>query len=160
MNPSSDSSVIIVGAGPGGLATALLLAKAGLEVTIYEKQAKVGGRTSHIEQDGYTFDLGPTFFHYTEVIEEIFQAIGRDAHEELDLHRLDTNYRLIFGQGGQIDCSSDLPEMKERIRELSGDGDAEAFDRYVLDNRRKLEFAKGAPKDPGTVLVISSPSVH
>ena len=148
MNPSSDSSVIIVGAGPGGLATALLLAKAGLEVTIYEKQAKVGGRTSHIEQDGYTFDLGPTFFHYTEVIEEIFQAIGRDAHEELDLHRLDTNYRLIFGQGGQIDCSSDLPEMKERIRELSGDGDAEAFDRYVLDNRRKLEFAKGALQGP------------
>jgi len=50
--------VIIIGAGPGGLASAMLLAKAGPEVTVLEKQPRVGGRTSLIEADGYKFDLG------------------------------------------------------------------------------------------------------
>ena len=72
-----ESDVIIVGAGPGGLACSLLLAKAGLKVKIIEKTGGVGGRTKVIEKDGYKYDNGPTFFHYTEIIEEIFQAIAK-----------------------------------------------------------------------------------
>ena len=68
--------VVIVGAGPGGLATSLLLAQSGIDVTIIEKEEMVGGRTHVWEKDGYRFDNGPTFFHFPEVIEEIFQAIG------------------------------------------------------------------------------------
>ena len=93
---SNQQQAIIVGAGPGGLAASLLLAKAGVAVTVFEKDVRVGGRTKTIERDGFTVDLGPTFFHYTEVIEEIFQAIGRDAHADLNLQRLDVNYRLVF----------------------------------------------------------------
>ena len=100
-NPNSQH-IVIVGAGPGGLAASLLLAKAGVNVTVVERSKKVGGRTKVIERDGFKFDLGPTFFHYTEVIEEIFQAIGKDAHKELKLNQLDLNYRLIFGQGGEL----------------------------------------------------------
>lgn len=140
--------MIIVGAGPGGLAAALLLAKAGLKVTIYEKHDEVGGRTKIIDRDGFKFDLGPTFFHYTEVIEEIFEAIGRDAHEELGLQRLDMNYRLVFGQGGQLDCTSDLEMMKDRIEELSGPRDAIAFLQYVKENRRKLKRSKACLQEP------------
>ena len=66
--------VLIVGAGPGGLATAMLLAREGLEVTVVEKQPRVGGRTSVIEGDGYRFDLGPTFFLYPQILDEIFAA--------------------------------------------------------------------------------------
>ena len=73
---NSDPDVTIVGAGPGGLSSALLLAYSGLNVVIVEKSSEVGGRTKIIEQDGFKFDRGPTFFHYPEVIEEIFQAIG------------------------------------------------------------------------------------
>ena len=58
--------VVIIGAGPGGLSSAMLLAKAGLEVTILERQDRVGGRTSAIESDGFRFDTGPTFFLYPE----------------------------------------------------------------------------------------------
>ena len=76
MPTPSNQHIVIVGAGPGGLAASLLLAKAGVNVTVVERSSKVGGRTKIIEQDGFKFDLGPTFFHYTEVIEEIFQAIG------------------------------------------------------------------------------------
>ncbi len=59
--------VLIVGAGPGGLAVAMLLAHAGMEVIIIERQPRAGGRTSFIEGEGYRFDLGPTFFLYPQV---------------------------------------------------------------------------------------------
>ena len=115
MTGSAQPSVAIIGAGPGGLASALLLAKSGVNVTVFERSKAVGGRNKVFERDGFKFDLGPTFFHYPEVIEDIFKAIGMNAHEELNLHRLDMNYRLIFGQGGVLDCTSDLDEFSVLI---------------------------------------------
>ena len=148
MSGSASPKVAIIGAGPGGLASALLLAKSGVDVTVFERSSSVGGRNKVFDKDGFKFDLGPTFFHYPEVIEDIFKAIGMDAHEELKLHRLDMNYRLIFGQGGQLDCTSDLDEMTERIRGLSGDSNANAFRRYVVDNRVKLNKSKACLQEP------------
>ena len=98
--------------------------------------------------DGFKFDRGPTFFHYPEVIEEIFQAIGRDAHKELGLMPLDPSYRLTFGAGGSIDATSNLQEMTERIRELSGDKNAEGFEKYVLENRKKLDYSRVCLQTP------------
>jgi phytoene desaturase len=130
--------VIIIGAGPGGLATAMLLAKAGLEVTVIESQACVGGRTSAIEAEGYRFDLGPTFFLYPQILEEIFTAVGRDLHREVPMKRLDPQYRLIFGAGGELLCSSDIERMVAEIAKLAP-ADAPQFRRFIAYNRVKLE---------------------
>ncbi len=134
--------VLIVGAGPGGLATALLLAKAGLEVTLVEKQPRVGGRTSVIEGEGYRFDLGPTFFLYPQILEEIFAAVGRDLHREVPMKRLDPQYRLVFGAGGELRCTSDVERMVAEIAKLAP-ADAPRFRQFMDDNRVKL--AKFAP---------------
>ena len=69
-----NPDVLIVGAGPGGLTSAMMLAKAGVSVTIIEKSDGVGGRTRVFEKDGYKFDNGPTFFHYPEISEEVFNS--------------------------------------------------------------------------------------
>jgi phytoene desaturase len=130
--------VVIVGAGPGGLATAMLLAKAGLEVTVVEKQPRVGGRTSAIEGDGYRFDLGPTFFLYPQILEEIFRAVGRDLHREVPMKKLDPQYRLVFGAGGELLCTSDLERMVAEIAKLAP-ADAPQFRRFMSYNRAKLE---------------------
>ncbi len=148
MDADDSQDVLIVGAGPGGLASALLLAHSGVKVTMLEKSSSVGGRTKIVEMDGFKFDRGPTFFHYPEVIEEIFQAIGRDAHKELGLIPLDPSYRLTFGAGGSIDATSNLEEMTERIRELSGDKNAKGFEKYVLENRKKLDFSRVCLQTP------------
>lgn len=139
--------VIIIGAGPGGLATAMLLAGAGFDVTLVERASKVGGRTSSIDGEGFHLDAGPTFFLYPEVLEEIFAAVGRNLHEEVKLIRLDPQYRIIFGQGGQLDATPDIEGMERQIATISPQ-DAPAFRRFMLDNRRKLECFKPCLQSP------------
>ena len=80
--------VIVIGAGPGGLASAILLARAGAKVKVIERLPTLGGRTSSIEADGFKFDLGPTFFLYPRVLDEIFRAAGTTLHDEVELVRL------------------------------------------------------------------------
>ena len=143
--------VVIVGAGPGGLAAALLLARAGLRVTVLERRRQIGGRTSAIEADGFRFDTGPTFFLYPLALRRIFAAIGRDLDDEVPMVRLDPQYRLIFGTGGELLATPNLHRMEEQIGRLSTD-DARAFRRFLIDNRDKLDrfrFALGTRSPAG-----------
>lgn len=134
---SDARRVIIVGAGPGGLATAMLLAKAGVQVTVVEKHGRVGGRTATMEQDGYKFDIGPTFFLYPRVLKEIFAECGYDLDREVPMKRLDPQYRLVFGEGGQIDATADVARMEQEIAAISPD-DAKEFRNFLNRNRKKL----------------------
>jgi len=129
--------VLIVGAGPGGLASAILLASKGVKVRIIERLPIIGGRTSSIEAEGYKFDLGPTFFLYPRVLEEIFRVAGAELREEVDLVRLDPQYRIQFGAGGEMDCTPDVARMKAQIAALSPK-DASGFQKFLTENRTKL----------------------
>ncbi len=130
--------VVIVGAGPGGLAAAILLARSGVQVTIVEKRSSVGGRTSTIERQGFKFDTGPTFFLYPRVLREIFATAGRDLDAEVPMVRLDPQYRLVFGAGGELLATPNLDRMQTAIAALCP-RDAAGFMRFFTDNRNKLE---------------------
>ncbi|MGE0226320.1 MAG: phytoene desaturase family protein [Acetobacteraceae bacterium] len=196
--------VAIIGAGPGGLASAMLLAHAGAEVTVYERLGCVGGRSGSIvaplghgdtthgrgdgalseredfapmvrgdftpaacgnasplqrdmvippdhggctrpergmftppEQQAFRFDIGPTFFLYPRVLQEIFAAVGRNLADEVELIRLDPQYRLVFEQGGVIDATSDPVRLAEEVARISP-ADARNVARFMADNRAKL----------------------
>jgi phytoene desaturase len=137
-----SEKVIVVGAGPGGLSAAILLAAAGLEVKIIERLQSVGGRTSTIQAEGFKFDLGPTFFLYPTALEEIFQAADADLWQEVELVRLDPQYRILFGKGGQLDCTANVARMEEAIAKLAPT-DAPAFRRFIAENR--VKFAQMKP---------------
>jgi phytoene desaturase len=139
--------VIIIGAGPGGLASAILLAAAGVRVKILERLPMVGGRTSSIEADGFKFDLGPTFFLYPRVLEEVFAAAGTSLRDEVELVRLDPQYRIQFGAGGKLDCSPDVAAMERQIAALSP-ADAPGFRRFLAENRTKLELMQPCLESP------------
>ncbi|WP_396272555.1 phytoene desaturase family protein [Granulicella arctica] len=130
--------VVIVGAGPGGLAAAMLLAKSGVKVTIVEKRDQVGGRTSTWEQNGFKFDIGPTFFLYPRVLKEIFASAGYDLDQEVPMKRLDPQYRLVFGAGGELLATPDVEKMVKAIGAISPD-DAVRFRTFLTVNRTKLE---------------------
>ena len=140
---TSSPRIGIVGAGPGGLATAMLLAHAGADVTIHEAQPIVGGRTRRITMGDFAFDTGPTFFMMPWVLEEIFSAVGRRLADHADLHRLDPMYRLLIGRPGAdpltIDATQDVDRMAATLDAIEP-GDGAAFRRFMRDNRRKLEL--------------------
>lgn len=154
-----NRKVCIIGAGPGGLANAMLMAKSGADVTVFERGSTVGGRCSAIEIDGFRFDTGPTFFLYPRVLQEIFQTVGRDLWGEVPMTRLDPQYRLAFGAGGQIDANADPERMRAEIRKIAPQ-DADSFDRYMTDNRRKLEKFRPILEQPfSSVFDLMRPSV-
>ena len=132
-----SNSVNIIGAGPGGLATAMLLAAKGMSVRIFERLSGPGGRTQCFGEKGYRFDLGPTFFLYPQILKEIYQTAGFDLDKEVPMARLDPQYRILFGSGGKLDATPNLELMAQRIGEISAQ-DAPGFARFIEENRAKL----------------------
>jgi phytoene desaturase len=135
---AESKSVIIIGAGPGGLAAAMLLAHAGVNVRVVEKQPHVGGRTSALVHDGFRFDLGPTFFLYPRVLERIYRAVGRNLMNDVPMTRLDPQYRIILGDSGSLLCTPDLDAMAREVAKFNAD-DAAQVHRFIAENRVKLE---------------------
>ena len=133
----TTSHVTVIGAGPGGLATALLLKAAGHAVTVLEARERVGGRSSAHEADGFRFDNGPTFFLYPEVLESIFESVGRNLRDEIELLPVDPLYRVQYGDGTTFDATADIEELSRRIGEVSPQ-DAAAVPRFFADNDKKL----------------------
>jgi phytoene desaturase len=130
--------IVVVGAGPGGLAAAMLLSLTGARVTVLERKEGVGGRTAPMEIDGFRFDTGPTFFLYPRILEEIFAACGRRLSDEVELIRIDPLYRLVFERGGELSMHADPSRTAEEIARLSP-ADAARLPRFLSDNRAKLE---------------------
>ncbi|HEX4495405.1 MAG TPA: phytoene desaturase family protein [Thermoanaerobaculia bacterium] len=139
--------VTIVGAGPGGLAAAILLAAAGLKVTLLERLDRVGGRTSSLEGDGFRFDVGPTFFLYPQVLEQIFAAAGYDLRREVRMERLDPQYRLTFGGGGELLSTPRIDELDRQVAAMSPE-DRGAVHRFLDDNRDKFDRFRSCIESP------------
>ncbi|WP_349618920.1 phytoene desaturase family protein [Azospirillum argentinense] len=132
-----ERQVVIIGAGPGGLASAMLLALTGAKVTVLERQDRVGGRSAGFALDGYRFDSGPTFFLYPRILEEIFEACGRGLSDEVDLIRLDPLYRLVFEAGGELRVHGEMKALMAEIARLNP-RDAQGLPRFLADNRAKM----------------------
>ncbi len=138
---------MIVGAGPGGLAAAMMLQQMGCQVTILERLDRVGGRTGAITEDGYTFDIGPTFFLYPRVLEDVFKFCDRDLWAEVPMKQVDPMYQVAFEDGGSLFARAGLEAMKAEIAKLAPK-DAENLARYMDDNRRKLEKFRPVLESP------------
>lgn len=132
-----QAEVAVIGAGPGGLAAAMLLAGQGLNVTVFEKAARVGGRTKTIDVEGHLFDLGPTFFLYPQILQTIFQRCGLDITRYVTLERLDPNYRIAFENGPSVSVSSEIGTLEREIAKVDP-VDARKISRFIATNRRKL----------------------
>jgi phytoene desaturase len=115
---TSRSTVLIIGAGLGGIATAARLARQGYRVTILEQNARPGGRCDQLVRDGHRFDLGPTLFLMPEVFAETYAALGAQLDEQLDLRRIDPTYRVRFDDGVSLSLTSDLNSLQAQLEAI------------------------------------------
>jgi len=128
--------VVVIGAGPGGLTAAMILASKGYAVDVYEKNAAVGGRNAALKLGDYTFDTGPTFLMMRFILEEVFELCGRKVEDYLDIRSLDPLYRLIFGPGCELLPTRDRERMREQIERLFP-GNFKGYERYLEYEARK-----------------------
>lgn len=133
------TSVAIIGAGMGGLATALRLRKMGYKVTIFEKQAKPGGRSNVIEEQGFRFDQGPTILVMKSAFEDTYAALGLDINERIEFEQLDPNYRIYFHDNTYIDLFSNMAQLAAEVEKVEP-GSAERLFRFVGASAKKYEL--------------------
>ncbi|MDA3005092.1 MAG: phytoene desaturase family protein [Actinomycetota bacterium] len=125
----------MVGAGFGGLGVAMRLAAAGLDVTVVDRGPTPGGRACRLQDQGFTWDMGPSLVTMPWVFEELFALLGRDFHDEVDLVELDPLYRIDWPHDGtRIDFRRGVREMQDEIRPLSG-SDAARYPDFLEASR-------------------------
>jgi phytoene desaturase len=135
-----SKSVVIIGAGIGGLATAIHLAKEGLRVRVVEKNSRPGGRCDSFSRDGHYFDTGPTLFVMPLLYEEEFKSLGISMERDLDLQRVDPTYHLVFDDGSQLALSSDMKFMQEQLEAIEP-GSFRGLLRYLEEGHRHYHLA-------------------
>ena len=129
--------VVIVGAGPGGLTSAMILARRGFRVTVFESKDTVGGRNAQLKLGDFVFDAGPTFLMMDFVLREVFEEAGREVSDYLQFKRLDPLYRLKFDDV-EVCPSDDPARMRQQIRE-SFPGNEAGLDRFLEKENRRYE---------------------
>jgi len=128
-------SVIVIGAGIGGLTAATHLAKRGLHVTVVEKNSRPGGRCDRFSRDGHHFDTGPTLFVMPLLYEAEFRALGTCMHDQFELQRVDPTYRLVFDNGSQLALTSDMKSMYEQLEAIQS-GSFQGLLRYLHEGEQ------------------------
>ncbi|HNE30138.1 MAG TPA: phytoene desaturase family protein, partial [Saprospiraceae bacterium] len=110
--------VIVIGAGFSGLSAACNLAAEGFEVTILEKNEQTGGRARQYQAQGFTFDMGPSWYWMPDVFDQFFARFGRKAADYYQLERLDPSYRIYFGPGDHLDVPAGMAELEAMFEQL------------------------------------------
>jgi phytoene desaturase len=105
------AKVSVIGAGISGLSASCFLAKAGFEVTVFEKNSTAGGRARKFEAAGFTFDMGPSWYWMPDVFERFFNLFGKTPADFYILQRLDPSYRIIFGKNDMMDVPADVERL-------------------------------------------------
>lgn len=129
--------ILIVGAGPGGLTSAMILAHRGFDVTVFEKENTVGGRSAPIRLNGYTFDTGPTFLMMSFILKEMFAEAGKKLEDYLTLKRIEPLYRLKF-KDYEVHPSGDPARMKAQIASLFP-GNEGGYEKFIKKETRRFE---------------------
>lgn len=104
-------SVHIIGSGFSALAASCYMAKAGYEVTVLEKNATVGGRARQLKKEGFTFDIGPTWYWMPDVFERFFADFGRKPSDYYELEKLDPAYQVYFDEMDAVTIWGSLEEI-------------------------------------------------
>lgn len=132
-----SKSVIIIGSGFAGLSAASFMAKAGWNVTVLEKHTMPGGRARKFSEDGFTFDMGPSWYWMPDVFERYFNQFGKSVSDYYKLKRLDPSYR-VYWSDGPVDIPADYQALRKLFDQIEP-GSGEKLDQFLKEAKYKYE---------------------
>lgn len=124
--------IVVIGSGFGGLSAAIRLQAHGHEVTILEKRDRLGGRAYVYQQDGFTFDGGPTIITAPWLIDELFEIAGKKTADYVQLVKIDPFYNIRWEDGTVFNYNDDQENLLEQIRQISPH-ETDAYRRFAKD---------------------------
>ncbi len=128
---------IIIGSGFAGMSAASFMAKAGWDVTVLEKLSMPGGRGRKYHEDGFTFDMGPSWYWMPDVFERYFNCFDKKVSDYYDLIRLDPSYRVYYPDG-PVDIPANYNQLKNLFESIEK-GSAEKLDAFLKEAHYKYE---------------------
>lgn len=133
--------IIVIGSGAGGLGVSILLAKAGYDVTVVEKNESSGGRGSKFSAQGFQFDMGPSWYLMPDVFQQFFELVGEKTTDYFQLKKLSPSYRIWFeGDNQPLDLFSDLEKDAPTFEKLEP-GVMKKLKKYLAEAGAKYEIS-------------------
>ena len=139
---ADNKCILIIGAGFAGLSAACVLAKAGYEVTVLEKNSQPGGRARVWELGGFKFDMGPSWYWMPDVFEDFFALFDKTPQDFYELKRLDPAYRIYFGTDDELEVPASMPEL-EALFESIEPGSSVKLRKFLRKAEKKYKAAMG-----------------
>lgn len=136
---AAASRAVVIGAGLGGLASAMRLGAKGYRVTVIDRLDRAGGRGSSISQGEHRFDLGPTIVTVPQVLRELWAACGRNFDRDVTLKAMDPFYEIRFQDGETFTMRGDPEAMKAEVARISP-SDAKGYQRFLKDATARYSF--------------------
>jgi len=133
-----SKKVIVIGAGFAGLSAATTLADKGLEVILLEKNESAGGRARVFRAEGFTFDMGPSWYWMPDVFERYFERFGKKVSDYYTLQRLEPSYRVCFGENDFVNIPAKMQEL-EQLFESYEKGSSKKLQEFLAQSAYKYE---------------------
>ncbi len=140
INSTNSKHVIIVGAGFSSLSASCYLAKLGYKVTILEKNNYSGGRAKQLKRDGFSFDMGPTFYWMPDVFDSFFEDFGYKAKDFYQLDKLNPAYEVYFGENDSIKIGDNFESIKQTFENVEA-GSAVELQKFMDVAEENYEIA-------------------
>lgn len=137
-----NNKVIVIGAGFSGLSAAAYLAALGYDVTVLEKNSSPGGRARKFSQQGFTFDMGPSWYWMPEVFDNFFASFNKKTADYYTLERLDPSYRIYFGPDDEVVLPANLDEIYNLYESIEP-GSSSNLKRFLDESAYKYKTGMG-----------------
>lgn len=143
-----NKKVIVIGAGLGGISAAIMLKTKGFEVEIFEKNEKIGGKLNQHQEQGYTFDLGPSILTLPQYFSKLFEASGRKMSDYITIQNVKPHWRNFFEDGTVIDLDADMEIMRKELERFSPNDFAE-FRKFIEYSEKQYDILAPGYFDSG-----------